>query len=84
MPPPLVHPPPPPPRPASGERSVAGSTTHYPLLHDTRELRLTTFAFQIAAHTDEAVGQARHRLACIRGQRPRPLGTDSRRPMLLP
>ncbi|MFJ4688267.1 phosphotransferase family protein [Streptomyces sp. NPDC088789] len=46
---------------------------HYPLLRGIRELRLVTFAFQVAAQSPGALHEARHRLACMRGERgPRP------------
>ncbi|MEU0992266.1 aminoglycoside phosphotransferase family protein [Streptomyces sp. NPDC005953] len=48
---------------------------HYPLFRDIRELRLVTFAFQIADHTPTALPEAHHRLACLQDeQSPRPWG----------
>ncbi|MGW6744994.1 phosphotransferase family protein [Streptomyces sp. NPDC055025] len=45
----------------------------YPTMRSTRELRLVTFALQIADRDSRALEQAHHRLACIRGHRgPRP------------
>ncbi|MDT0321899.1 phosphotransferase family protein [Streptomyces millisiae] len=47
----------------------------YPTLRAIRELRMTTFALQVADHDPTAVENARHRLACLRGLRgPRPWG----------
>ncbi|MEU7161144.1 aminoglycoside phosphotransferase family protein [Streptomyces chrestomyceticus] len=47
----------------------------YPVLRDARELRLVTFAVQVANHAPEAAEQAQYRLDCIRGRRgPRPWG----------
>ncbi|EDY51767.1 conserved hypothetical protein [Streptomyces clavuligerus] len=48
---------------------------HYPLLQAIREMRLVTFAFQTAAQNPDALPEAHHRLACLRGERgPRPWG----------
>ncbi|MEO3976882.1 aminoglycoside phosphotransferase family protein [Streptomyces sp. CAU 1734] len=48
---------------------------HYPLFRDIRELRLVTFAFQIADQDPDAIPEARHRLACLQDERgPRPWG----------
>lgn len=45
----------------------------YQVLRDARELRKVTFAAQMAGHHPRLRQQARHRLACIRGQHgPRP------------
>ncbi|RMI46703.1 phosphotransferase family protein [Streptomyces triticirhizae] len=45
----------------------------YPTLRGIRELRKVTFAFQLANQRPSALERARHRLACIQGQRgPRP------------
>ncbi|SES29044.1 Predicted kinase, aminoglycoside phosphotransferase (APT) family [Lentzea xinjiangensis] len=45
----------------------------YPVLRDIRELRLALFAVQIAAEDPRQQHQARHRLACLRGDLgPRP------------
>lgn len=41
----------------------------YPTLRDARELRKVTFAGQMAAQFPHLQEQARHRLACIRGER---------------
>ncbi|MFJ8385581.1 phosphotransferase [Streptomyces sp. NPDC094438] len=50
-------------------RSWAG----YPTLRGIRELRLVTFAFQIADHDANALRQAQYRVQCVRGLRgPRP------------
>ncbi|MFE4332896.1 phosphotransferase family protein [Streptomyces sp. NPDC056831] len=47
----------------------------YPTLRATRELRLVTFALQVATEDPSARPQAFHRVACVRGQRgPRPWG----------
>ncbi|GCD41772.1 phosphotransferase family protein [Streptomyces paromomycinus] len=47
----------------------------YPVLRAIRELRLVTFALQVANDTSETAEQAQYRLACIRGTRgPRPWG----------
>ncbi|MFB6887895.1 phosphotransferase family protein [Kitasatospora sp. NPDC056327] len=48
----------------------------YPLLRDVRELRVTCFALQqAAADPGRYAAPARHRLACLRGERgPRPWG----------
>ncbi|MGW2055910.1 phosphotransferase enzyme family protein [Streptomyces sp. NPDC001840] len=49
--------------------------TGYPTLRDIRELRLVSFAFQIADGDPSALEQAQHRIACVRGRRgPRPWG----------
>ncbi|EFG03881.1 Hypothetical protein SCLAV_p0391 (plasmid) [Streptomyces clavuligerus] len=38
-------------------------------------MRLVTFAFQTAAQNPDALPEAHHRLACLRGERgPRPWG----------
>ncbi|MGW5679896.1 phosphotransferase family protein [Streptomyces sp. NPDC003860] len=48
---------------------------HYPLFRDIRELRLVTFAFQIADHDLTALSEAHYRLACLNGEHgPRPWG----------
>ncbi|WP_231680080.1 phosphotransferase family protein, partial [Streptomyces clavuligerus] len=48
---------------------------HYPLLRAIRELRLVTFAFQTTGQDPDALREAHHRLACLRGERgPRPWG----------
>ncbi|KUN02060.1 aminoglycoside phosphotransferase [Streptomyces yokosukanensis] len=39
----------------------------YPTLRGIRELRLVTFAVQIADHAPDALDQARYRIACVRG-----------------
>ncbi|MFP3991029.1 aminoglycoside phosphotransferase family protein [Streptomyces sp. E11-3] len=45
----------------------------YPTLRGIRELRLVTFALQIADHDPDALEQARYRIECVRGRRgPRP------------
>ncbi|MFF0222821.1 phosphotransferase family protein [Streptomyces sp. NPDC004629] len=45
----------------------------YATLRGIRELRLVTFALQIADHNDGALEQARYRIECVRGLRgPRP------------
>ncbi|MFE0055430.1 phosphotransferase family protein [Streptomyces sp. NPDC059003] len=45
----------------------------YPTLRGVRELRLVTFALQIADHDADALGQAHYRVACVRGfEGPRP------------
>ncbi|MFB7270652.1 phosphotransferase family protein [Streptomyces sp. NPDC056244] len=45
----------------------------YHVMRDVRELRLVTFALQIADQNPDAIEQAHHRLACVRGLRgPRP------------
>lgn len=45
----------------------------YPLLRDIRELRVTTYAGQVALDHPQAVDQTRHRLRCLQGTRgPRP------------
>lgn len=41
----------------------------YPILRDIRELRVTLFAAQVADNHPHARDQARHRLACLRGER---------------
>ncbi|MFZ3492151.1 phosphotransferase family protein [Streptomyces sp. 5.8] len=40
----------------------------YPVLREIRELRLTTFALQIADQDQSAAIQARHRIECLRGR----------------
>ncbi|MEU7205475.1 aminoglycoside phosphotransferase family protein [Streptomyces sp. NPDC045470] len=45
----------------------------YPVLRGVRELRLVTFAVQVASDAPGAAAQAQYRLACIQGRRgPRP------------
>ena len=47
----------------------------YPIMRGIRELRLVSFALQIADQDSDVLGQARHRVACVRGrQGPRPWG----------
>lgn len=47
----------------------------YPILRGIRELRLVSFALQIADQDQGAQGQAQYRIACVRGRRgPRPWG----------
>ncbi|MFJ6902330.1 aminoglycoside phosphotransferase family protein [Streptomyces hokutonensis] len=47
----------------------------YPILRGIRELRLVSFALQIADQNPPALGQAQYRIACLRGQQgPRPWG----------
>ncbi|MFE3139665.1 aminoglycoside phosphotransferase family protein [Streptomyces scopuliridis] len=50
----------------------------YPTLRSIRELRLVTFAIQIADHDPDALDQAHYRIDCIRGRRgPRPWGWEA-------
>ncbi|WP_078943197.1 phosphotransferase enzyme family protein [Streptomyces aureus] len=47
----------------------------YPILRDIRELRLTSFALQAANDDPIVLGQAKYRIACVRGfAGPRPWG----------
>ena len=47
----------------------------YPILRGIRELRLASFALQIADQDPRSLGQAQYRIACLRGQQgPRPWG----------
>lgn len=47
----------------------------YPILRGIRELRLVSFALQIADQDPGALGQAQYRISCVRGRRgPRPWG----------
>lgn len=50
----------------------------YQTLRGIRELRLVTFALQIADHDPDALDQARYRIDCVRGrQGPRPWGWEA-------
>jgi hypothetical protein len=48
------------------------ATPEYRLLADIQELRWTAYVIGKAAHDDAAAGEVAHRLACLRGEIPRP------------
>jgi hypothetical protein len=48
------------------------TTPEYRLLADIQELRWTAYVIGKAAHDTAAAGEAAHRLACLRGEIPRP------------